>query len=62
MNELIASWKAQRAMLAHQLELYKNGEMHTGSDQFGNMTEGDAKRTEAKIADLDELLGEHKRD
>jgi len=26
------------------------------------MTEGDAKRTEAKIADLDELLGEHKRD
>ena len=62
MNELIASRKAQRAMLSHQLELYKSGEMHTGSDKFGNMSEEDAKRIEAQIAELDTLLGEHKRD
>ena len=32
MRMLIESWKAQRAMLARQLEMFENGEMRIGAD------------------------------
>jgi hypothetical protein len=53
-GDLKNSWKAQRAMLAHQLEL----NMQTGSDIFGNMVTEDSKRIKSWIAELDALIAE----
>ena len=52
--DLTNSWRAQRAMLAHQLKL----NLHTGSDVFGNMAAEDTKRIKSWIAELDALIAE----
>jgi hypothetical protein len=53
--------KATRAMLAHQLELLENDKMHTGIVVFGDMVEGDIKRTKSLIAEYDECIADLER-
>jgi hypothetical protein len=58
MRMLIESWKAQRAMLAHQLEMFESGGMSIGADDRNIVVE-ETKRLSACIAELDALLKEH---
>jgi predicted RNA-binding protein with EMAP domain len=55
---LIASWKAQRALLLHQLEMLERGEMRMVADDV-DITQQEIARVKSWIAKLDELLIEY---
>jgi predicted RNA-binding protein with EMAP domain len=55
---LIASWKAQRALLLHQLEMLERGEMRMVADDV-DITQQEITRVKSWIAKLDELLVEY---
>jgi hypothetical protein len=59
MDQLVASWKEQRAMLARQLEMLESGEMHTGTNVLDATTKRDIARLRSWIAELDALIAEH---
>jgi predicted RNA-binding protein with EMAP domain len=52
---LITSWKAQRALLLHQLEMLERGEMRMVADDV-DITQQEIARVKSWIAKLDELL------
>jgi predicted RNA-binding protein with EMAP domain len=54
---LIASWKAQRALLLHQLEMLERGETRMVADDV-DITQQEIARVRSWIAELDELLVE----
>jgi hypothetical protein len=55
---LIASWKAQRALLLHQLEMLERGEMRMVADDV-DITQQEIARVKSWVAKLDELLVEY---
>ena len=59
LDQLIASWKARRAMLESQLEMLKSGEMNSGTNMSRVLTEQDIQRLRSQINELDALLAEH---
>jgi len=59
-NFLIASWKAQRALLSNQLEILERDEVQFGADGI-DITQLEIARLKSWIAELDELLAEYER-
>jgi hypothetical protein len=55
---LITSWKAQRALLLHQLEMLERGEVRLVADDV-DITQQEIARVKSWIAGLDELLVEY---
>jgi hypothetical protein len=59
-NFLIASWKAQRALLSNQLEILERDEVQFGADGI-DITQLGIARLKSWIVELDELLAEYER-
>jgi hypothetical protein len=59
LDQLVASWKEERIMLARQLQILGTAEMRVGTNVPGSLTQQNLKRTREWIAELDALIAEH---
>lgn len=57
-KDLVEEWIQIRTMLRRQLELFKSGEMHTGTNGH-DTTQATITRIEKWISELNALLKEH---
>jgi hypothetical protein len=56
--EKIKCWQAGRTMLAHHVELWETGQMHTGVVTLGDSVVSDIQRTKSWIAELEWCIAE----